>query len=253
MPKAPSRPPVKPAVNVKNLRARQAKRGSDAPETITLVTTQYKGRLRGQGRHGDGDTSIVVPTTKEFGNSVGDRRWFFDAIEADYVEEIGADETEIPSGSTFRYIGPMEIPGHYWNWPLEDDRCEATAFLRDNQGHYILGSNNHQLKRPCARQKILGGNVCISHGGGIERVRKAAELRLVGAADSLIGALINIALDAKQDGRARVQAINSALDRAGIKGVTQVEIDIPLYKDVAKDLFKRWGEDEDDGDSESAG
>lgn len=242
-------------VNARGDRERRRQAAESAPDLIDLTLAEYKGRLRGEGRHGDGRVDVVKPQTKEFGNASGDRAWFRAAQKAGFIEPVPADAMEVPAGASWIYTGPMVARPDFWQWPRDGRRCDATSYVRDDDGHYILGDGLFQLKRPCARAPIHGGNVCIAHGGGIDRVRRAAELRLLGAADSVIGALIEIALNAKADEKARVQAINSILDRAQIKGTTQVEIDVPLYRDVIKAAFPGWGsagdedEEEDNGDN----
>jgi hypothetical protein len=241
--------PPSPAVNIKKVRARRQELLADAPELIELTLAEFKGRLRGEGRHGDGRVAVVSPQTKEFGNGAGDRGWFRAAQAAGFIEPANLDE-ELPAGAAWVYTGPMIARASFWTWPRDGRLCDATSYVRDDEGHYILGAGNFQLKRPCARPPIHGGNVCIAHGGGIERVRRAAELRLLGAADSVIGALIEIALDTKADEKARVQAINSILDRAQIKGTNEVQIDIPLYREVIKAAFPAWGAAEDEEEAE---
>lgn len=245
----PGRTAVRPA---RNVRAEREQRESNvAPETIPLELATFKGRLRGEGRHGDGSTKVVTPTTKEFGNTKGDRAWLEAARGAGFIQVIGADEAEVPSGSTWQYTGPLIATAGYWNWPTNGRRCKAWSYIRDEEGHYVVGEECFPLKRPCSKPPIYGGDVCIPHGGGIERVKHAAEMRLLGAADSVIGALIEIAMNAKADEKARVQAINSILDRAQIKGITQIELDVPLYKEVAKSAFgKAWGSADDEEESE---
>lgn len=244
------RAPVKPSRNAREQRERRAaaeEAAATAPSTIELELAPYKGRLRGEGRHGDGSTTVVKPSSKEFGNVKGDRAWLEAARKAGFIERIGDEEPEVPSGSTWRYTGPLIATAAYWNWPKDGRRCKAWSYVRDDEGHYVVGEGNFQLKRPCSKSPIHGGDVCIPHGGGIERVKHAAEMRLLGAADSVIGALIVIALDTKEDAKARVQAINSILDRAQIKGITQIELDIPLYKEVTQNAFgKEWGSKEDE-------
>jgi hypothetical protein len=249
MPKQPA-PRGKPPTVSEKTQARQAKQAEASPEHIILTLAANKGRLRGQGRHGDGSKKVVTPTTKEFGNTLGDRAWLTAARSYGLIEEVPADaEGEIPAGARFQYTGPMIARKDFWSWPPDGERCSAESYMRDEEGHYILGQGYFQLKRPCALRPIVGGPVCVPHGGGIERVRRAAELRLLGAADAVIGALIVIALDTKADEKARVQAINSILDRAQIKGVTQIEVDVPAYREAIKNAFKGWGEPEDaDGD-----
>jgi hypothetical protein len=88
---------------------------------------------------------------------------------------------------------------------------------------------------------ILGAVVCVRHGGGTEKVRNAAKMRLLAASDKLIGALIGIGLNDELDPKARVAAINSALDRAGIKGIDSIQVEIPEWKNMMTDMFSEWG------------
>lgn len=76
-------------------------------------------------------------------------------------------------------------------------------------------ATNRQGNR-CRRYAIKGGNVCLSHGGGAPQVRRKAQERLLGAADLMVGVLINIARNRYMPAAARVTAARDLLDRAGI-------------------------------------
>ena len=88
---------------------------------------------------------------------------------------------------------------------------QCQAHLRDGSG------------KPCRKQAKKGMTVCGSHGGSAPQTVKAAKLRLLEAADPLMAELIRITLYGK-DERTRVQAINSALDRAGVDEPRRLEV-----------------------------
>lgn len=224
------------------------------PNVVRTAKMSAKSPRRGEPT-AYGATDTKVPTSKQFGNTLGDRKLLETMYQADDIEEVPEDEAEIPYGVKLRFTGdPASIDaGSFWKLPPEEIRCNSRAKVRDNEGRPIVNKDNEFLVRPCLSPAIKGGTVCIKHGGGQATVRRAAELRLLSAADSVIGALIGIGLDTKQDGKARVQAINSVLDRAGIKAGTTITLDIPAYKKIAKDLFEgRYGDDEEEGADDDA-
>jgi hypothetical protein len=216
-----------------------------AVDSSTTRSIHANVKKRGEPRGGDGSqTDVTVPKGKP-GNTKQDQEWVAKMTEAGLLEAIGADEKDVPFGSMLRYTGVPEDDGHSWQIPPDDKRCHGYAKIRDSEGRWITDRNGDVMMRPCLKWPIRGGTVCVEHGGGVESVRKAAQLRLLSAADSLIGALISIGLDAKADPKARVQAINSALDRAGVKGTIDLRVEVPQYQQMLKDLFSgEWGNEE---------
>lgn len=200
---------------------------------------------KGTPRKGDLAMDVKVPQGK-LGNTKADQKWLEEQIEAGLIEDIGDDESDIPFGALKRWTGDKADIGSYWQLPDKPNRCNARAKVRDGEGRYVVNADNEPILRPCYRPRIKGGNVCVTHGGGITKVRQAATLRLAGAADSLIGQLIKIAMDPSVDPKARVQAINSALDRAGVNHKIEVSVDSPQWKSMLDDMFGEWGEDKDD-------
>lgn len=226
----------------------KSKATAKAPGTPEALAPSGKGRIkRGQTRS-DGATDVKVPQRAN-GNTKNDIRWLDEQVELGLIEPIGEDENDIPFGALLRWTGDTlpSAEGSYWILPKEGSRCSGESKIRDAEGRYVIGSDNKEILRPCAKPTILGGKVCVSHGGGVERVRNAANMRLLAAADSVIGALITIAMDTKQDARARVQAINSVLDRAGVKGTINVNIEVSKYKEMMQEMFTGdWGSSEAD-------
>lgn len=182
--------------------------------------------------------------TKNGGVSKGDRAW------SDYQEEQGLlsdvhDQELIKQGILRRFDGdPMDIILNYdsfWRLPLPERRCKHKAFVRDQTGHYIIDKDGNKLRRACSRPAIRGADVCYNHGGGIPAVKQKAQMRLLQAADEMISNLLHIATNPMMDGKVRVQAINSALDRAGIRGGVEVDITLPQWQKGLKELFEKNG------------
>lgn len=201
-------------------------------------TTGYHAK-RGEARR-DGATDVKVPKDKP-GNTKGDQAWLEDQMNLGLIEDIGDDEDGIPFGAMKRWSGKQADIGSYWVLPPPERRCVGRARIRDGEGRMILDDEDEILMRPCARWAIQGGKVCVAHGGGVAHVQQAARLRLIAAADPLIGALISIAMDETQDAKARVAAINSALDRAGITGKIEVAVDTPQWQEMLSGMFdQEW-------------
>lgn len=77
----------------------------------------------------------------------------------------------------------------------------------------------------CRRWAIRGGTVCTHHGGNTPAVKAKARRRLEDAADQLAKQLLGIAESAQSE-QVRLAAVKDALDRAGLKAPTQVEVEV---------------------------
>lgn len=149
------------------------------------------------------------------------------------------DDNALPFAAKVRYTGKRDDPDSPWMIAPEGKRCRGKAYVRDEDGDYIVDMNNERIQRPCYRPPMKGMTVCLHHGGGVTRVKKAAVERLASALDAATGALVKIALDENNDPKVRVQAINSIMDRVGVRGGTEIDIKDPGYLDVVKGLFER--------------
>lgn len=217
------------------------KNGPRVQAEVMPVTSEPGGIRRGQARKGDGALKVNVPQDKPFGNTKGDRAWLEAQIDAGLIEELDADsDDDVAFGAMLRWTGEKSTEGSYWTLPPEGRRCVGKAKIRDKEGRYIVDKNGDRIIRPCGKWTIIGGTVCVAHGGGVEKVRAKARTRLAGAADALIGHLIAIGLDPNMDPKVRVQAINSALDRAGIKAGIDVQLSAPGWQDGLKEMFGDW-------------
>jgi hypothetical protein len=122
-------------------------------------------------------------------------------------------------------------------------RCNGTAYIRDEAGMYIADNDWQRLTRPCLSLPMQGGVVCHAHGAKIPQVVAAAHRRLQEASE--IAALRLIGLTATRDeegfkvrSQDRIAAIGSVLDRAGVKGTAEIEINAGSgFQQVLADLF----------------
>ena len=78
----------------------------------------------------------------------------------------------------------------------------------------------------CRNPAILGATVCRYHGGAAKQVVHAARVRLQNAADKMARELLGMATDPNVSDSVKITAIRDALDRAGLKPVTAVDLDI---------------------------
>jgi len=86
---------------------------------------------------------------------------------------------------------------------------------------------------------IKGASVCRMHGGAAPQVRRAAQVRLLMQADTLMAALLKIALDPKMPVQHRLVTIRDGLDRANLSGTQSVELTVDKgrsFEDVTSDV-----------------
>lgn len=87
-------------------------------------------------------------------------------------------------------------------------------------GHASAGTG-----RPCRNDPVRGATVCRMHGATAPQVRKAAQLRLLEAADDAAGVLIRLALDRDVPANVRRAAASDLLDRAGLSARHHVQVE----------------------------
>ena len=126
--------------------------------------------------------------------------------------------------------------------------CNGTAYIRDETGMYIADNDWQRLTRPCLSIPMRGGPVCHAHGAKIPQVVAAAQRRLQEASEIVALRLIGLTASRDEEGfkvrsQDRIAAIGSVLDRAGVKGGTELEITATGFQGVLADLF---GKGEDD-------
>lgn len=175
---------------------------------------------------------MARPKDGRLGHNKVDQRFFEEY--GDQLEVLDAPE-DLPWAARMEFSGNVEELGSIFALPRPEARCVGSAWVRDADGNYVThtiedpdnpGSTKRvRLQRPCGNWRIRGGKVCYKHGGSVTRVKEAAQIRLLCAADAAAGALVAIALDPAADGKTRVMAINSLLDRVGIRAGIELSAD----------------------------
>lgn len=183
---------------------------------------------------------MVRSSSRGNGNSPKDEafiEWMEDHGE---LTPIDPEELGVPWPAMTQWSGLAEDKGNPWMIPPPGKRCNGKAYVRDADGNYIMDSDNppKRIMRPCYNWPMKGASVCIKHGGGIERVRRGAMERLIGALDATTGALIELALSPDTEDKVKIQAINSILDRTGLKGGVEIDVSVPGWQEALKDLFQ---------------
>lgn len=91
---------------------------------------------------------------------------------------------------------------------------------------------------PCKKYAVNGTNVCDTHGGKAPQVVAKARQRLQEAADRMARNLLGIADDESgtTPSYVQLQAINSALDRAGIAEPKDVTVTVKSYESLMADI-----------------
>jgi hypothetical protein len=117
--------------------------------------------------------------------------------------------------------------------PLPVVRCTGTVRNGDRKGER------------CGRWSIMGHDRCLVHGGHLPNVQKAAatkveaaKLRLIEDADLAVDTLFELL---KPGTAANVQlgAAKEILDRAGVKGGYDVNVEITTGSDPSEDILKK--------------
>lgn len=180
------------------------------------------------------------------GNTKPDASWL--AIHAEEIEL--PDESTRPEGFLYKvnyqwqgYLDEMDT-SHFELFRREPNgrKCTGTAYVRDQTGMYVVDLEWNRLTRPCLSRPAVGGPVCHAHGAKIPVVKAAAERVIAHAAEVVALRLVGLTdyADEKQepiDHKVRLAAMNSVLDRAGIRGGVQVEVTGTGFQNILDDLF----------------
>jgi len=178
-------------------------------------------------------------STRGVGNTEKDDRWIQWMEENEQLEVIEPGLDDLPFAAKLRWTGDDDEDDSPWKLPPPGKRCVGHAYVRDPDGDYIVDAKNNRLKRPCYNWPMKGMKVCLKHGGGVKRVKVKAVERLASSLDAMTGALVSIALNEDNAPKDRISAINSAMDRVGVRGGMEVDIKDPGYLDVLKKVFEK--------------
>lgn len=153
-----------------------------------------------------------------------------------------ADELTLLTEGSYRgmyqWSGEQTSPGSAWDVQMpKRECCNGFAFIRDWKGEQIIDANEAFLRRPCMAAPNPGMDVCDAHGGNSPELKRRAVERLTAGADVAVSALIQIIRSQDADDKDRIAAVNSLLDRAGIRAGVEVEVTSPGYEKVWKGLM----------------
>lgn len=186
----------------------------------------------------DGLAVVNVPTDKP-GNTKIDQAWI--AAHASELTELGSEE-EVPFGVRYRWEGSApSLAGEFLVGDDEEHVCAGRAFVRDAEGRKIVDITGALLTRPCAKTPIKGGIVCTAHGGLTPQSLASAKQRLMAASDAVVGRLIGLALSPQTLDADAIKAINSILDRAGIRAGVDIDLKTPEWQEMLKEMFEKEG------------
>lgn len=135
-------------------------------------------------------------------------------------EDYLSNSEPMESEAAEKYAGYPPPP------PPSDKR---TIHLANNSGRRCAAHRKNGEQ--CRKWAIQGGNICKSHGGAAPQVVAKAKQRLQEASARLSERLIGLAENSLADGTkvgayVQVQAINSALDRAGVSEQKQLDVSV---------------------------
>jgi hypothetical protein len=97
-------------------------------------------------------------------------------------------------------------------------------------------ARSKQTGERCKRASSLGANVCRAHGSAAPQTRAKAQRRLAQAADVLVQRLLSFALDGNVADPVAMQAINSALDRAGLRAGVDLDVTLKPFQQVFEQI-----------------
>lgn len=97
----------------------------------------------------------------------------------------------------------------------------------------------------CANRAVYGATVCLSHGAQLpvvrqkaERIVEAARLALVGSAGDAVDWIIDLGQNSTSDA-VRLKAATEILDRSGVRGGYEVDVQVEQRQDPAEVLRER--------------
>lgn len=155
-------------------------------------------------------------------------------------------------------INPPDIDdgtGKYTNWPSAEGYETVPENFKPTPGKPLpalrcTGENvkGERCKNFGVRGTGFNGtpSMCFIHGGSLPAVKAKAEdtltavrMRLIQSAPAALEGLINLADDPTTGGALRLKAYTEILDRAGIKGGFEVNVEVTSNVSAADEISKK--------------
>ena len=171
-------------------------------------------------------------------NSAGDREFI----------KAHADQFLHKDGSLV-WSGKSEDIGHPYQLPPPHMRCGTARGIRDDEGGPILDRDLIPLIQRCPNWAMSGADRCVDHAKGSKSVMDKVRERIVSDANVYYSELRRIALDRNASDADRIKAINSMLDRGGLKAGVEVSAD----KDSWAELYHMISGEAQDGNDATGG
>jgi hypothetical protein len=189
-----------------------------------------------------------MPNEGGRGNGKADHAWLDAQLEAGLLFAVEAEDRPPDCYYEFNYQwdGYASELDTSWYEPHfragKDHRCTGQAYIRDESGMYIADNDWQRMTRPCLTLPARGTTVCHAHGAKIPNVVAAAQRKLQEAAEIAADRLLRLTGTRDEENfkirsQDRIAAISSVLDRAGVKGSTEIEVKASGFEGVLKDLF----------------
>lgn len=115
---------------------------------------------------------------------------------------------------------PAVVEDDASNWEAMELPNRQDTLLADNPERRCVAKNSRGQR--CRKFAIMGATVCRTHGGATAHVKNKARIRVENASNRLMGKLIEFAFDDTKPPETQLKAIQSALDRAGLKPPAEV-------------------------------
>lgn len=146
----------------------------------------------------------------------------------------------LPESADFGGV-PLVVPD---SWR----RATVSAPVPVVRCRYIFPDTHNRPGEQCKRWSLRGTDLCIKHGGQLENVRQHAEavvesarLRLVGSTDRAVDWLLDLAENSASDA-VRLKATTEVLDRAGVRGGVEVDVNVEDKRSPADVLRQKISE-----------
>jgi hypothetical protein len=154
-----------------------------------------------------------------------------------------ASEMRFTADGLLVWSGKSEDIGSEYQLPPDEQRCHKLSEIRDNDGQPVLGADMQPLVERCPRWVMRRAGMCVQCANGSAAVQNAVRERIVGAADAIVGSLLEIAFNDLVPSADRIRALNSLLDRTGIRPGIEVAPDVKGFQQVLQAMLAEGGDD----------